>query len=75
MKFLFWIVLIFFIIVKFKIVYYFFMCYFLFIYLVVLIIEGMINGEIMFKLWLKGFLYSIGGLYIFLILVFLFVGM
>lgn len=75
MKFLFWTVLILFTIVKSKIVHYSSMCYFPLTYLAALTIEGMIRGDIEFKPWLKGFLYSIGGLYILVTLALPVVGM
>ncbi len=75
MKFLFWTVLILFTIVKSKIVHYSSMCYFPLTYLAALTIEGLISGEVAFKPWIKGFLYSIGGLYILLTLALPFVGM
>lgn len=75
MKFLFWTVLILFTIVKSKIVHYSSMCYFPMTYLAALAIEGMIRGEIEFKPWIKGFLYSIGGLYVLVALALPFVGM
>ncbi|NRA49842.1 MAG: glycosyltransferase family 39 protein, partial [Phaeodactylibacter sp.] len=75
MKFLLWTVLILFTIVKSKIVHYSSMCYFPLTYLAALTIEGMIRGDIEFKPWLRGFLYSIGGLYIFVTLALPFVGM
>lgn len=75
MKFLFWTVLILFTIVRSKIVHYSSMCYFPLTYLAALSIEALMEGKIEWRPWMKGLLYSIGGLFVLLTLALPFVGM
>ncbi len=75
MKFLFWTVLILFTIVKSKIVHYSSMCYFPLTYLAALSLEALLRGDIDFKPWMKGLLYSIGGLFVLVTVALPFVGM
>ncbi|HKK80311.1 MAG TPA: glycosyltransferase family 39 protein, partial [Phaeodactylibacter sp.] len=75
MKFLFWTVLILFTIVRSKIVHYSSMCYFPLTYLAALSIEALLDGKIAWRGWMKGLLYSIGGLFVLLTLALPFVGM
>ena len=75
MKFLFWTVLILFTIVRSKIVHYSSMCYFPLTYLAALSIEALLDGKIEWRGWMKGLLYSIGGLFVLLTLALPFVGM
>jgi len=75
MKFLFWTVLILFTIVRSKIVHYSSMCYFPLTYLAALSVEALLDGSISWRPWMRGLLYSIGGLFVLVTLALPFIGM
>lgn len=74
MKYLFWVVLILFSIVQSKIVHYSSLCYFPLTYLAALSVEHLMDGKIPWKAWMQGLLYSIGGLFVLLLVALPFVG-
>lgn len=75
MKYLFWVVLILFSIVQSKIVHYSSMCYFPLTYLAAITIEQLLDGKIVFSRWMKISLFSIAGIFIFVLFALPFVGM